>query len=637
MRWKKSIASVVVLGLTASLSAQEAALKLIPHDAGAALVVRNLKDLRTKGDRAAAKIGRRDLDFSKLMTEVLKAAELDGVVDETSPSAIIAVSTKSIGQAPLKQIVDFRVLQLLVLAVPFKDRDAIGAKVGLKPGELKVEELQNITSNVFLFRSCYVRGNYLYMGLNDKAVKYAATAKPLSEVLPDNQMKILGQSDVLLQLGTFVWGKAWEDILNNARRVFGNKMDAAEKDMGEKIVKSMEGIRFGLFGLRLEEERAALTLVSAWDKDNKAVAEVLGLLRYSDSPTDLRGLPAGNLIFAETAKGNGVANAMLARVLFKAALQDLLQTEQITTAAERLLVVGVFNEIWYNLLGNRTGLYQIPEDKKQGKIAIVSILDTADGAKFYDHFAELAKIGDGALKPPALDLQQLIGELGAKEEGRQRELALLKLRLLGPPALPALEKAAKSENELLAKQASKLNEEIERLARERKQVQVDWVLRFRPTLEVLPQTEKRKGLTVHFMKLKLPPTVGDLSQTLETMLGPEWNKVRFAAYKKNAIIFLGSSTDLFDETLANVQGDKMGLAGSKYLQGFGQKVGPDRRVEFHLAMSPLMALFAGEALPAPNPKAELSSISLSVRQDSLQLDMWLPYDEVRPFNKLFPF
>ena len=41
--------------------------------------------------------------------------------------------------------------------------------------------------------------------------------------------------DVILQLGTLVWGKVWEEgILKEARRVLGEKMDAKEKAMGEK-------------------------------------------------------------------------------------------------------------------------------------------------------------------------------------------------------------------------------------------------------------------------------------------------------------------------------------------------------------------------------------------------------------------
>ena len=33
----------------------------------------------------------------------------------------------------------------------------------------------------------YVRGNHLYMGVTEKAVKHAATAKRMSEALPENQ------------------------------------------------------------------------------------------------------------------------------------------------------------------------------------------------------------------------------------------------------------------------------------------------------------------------------------------------------------------------------------------------------------------------------------------------------------------
>src|SRR5262249_5683662 len=157
------------------------------------------------------------------------------------------------------------------------------------------------------------------------------------------------------------------------------------------------------------------------------------------TPTDLKGLPAANVLMAEAAKGNGVANSMLARVLFKATLQEALGTEEITTPAERAMVVGVFNEVWYHLLGNRTVLNHNADPEKHGAVALVSVLDTADGQKFYDHMAHMAKIAGGEVKPGqgGLDVDKLIKDLGGKDT-REHELALLKLRLLGEPALPAL-------------------------------------------------------------------------------------------------------------------------------------------------------------------------------------------------------
>ena len=73
-----------------------------------------------------------DLNFSKFTTEVLRFVGLDGVVDETKAIAIMAVSAKSVGAPPLKNIIDFDVLNLIVLAMPFKDRDEIGLRIGLK-------------------------------------------------------------------------------------------------------------------------------------------------------------------------------------------------------------------------------------------------------------------------------------------------------------------------------------------------------------------------------------------------------------------------------------------------------------------------------------------------------------------------
>ena len=325
--------------------------------------------------------------------------------------------------------------------------------------------------------------------------------------------------------------------------------------------------------------------------------EVLGLLCSSGTATDVKGLPAGNVLYAEAAKGNGVANAMLARVLFKATLQQLLGTAEITTPAERPQVVGIFNEIWYNLLGNKTALYQNADAKKQGKVTMVSILETADGKKFFDQMATLAKIADGDLKPAkpgkkgGLNMDSLVKELVSKDE-HVRELAALKLRLLGQAALPDLKKFSGSNNEQLAEAAKALHDEITDLAAERKkEVPPDsWFLTLRPTLQLLPKTEDHDGVIVRVMKLKLPKQAQDLTKQFEQLLGPDWDKVRFAILGKNVVVVWGTNTALLDETLKNLQDDKSGLAESKHLQTFYKHSTDARRVEMHTALSTLLNL-----------------------------------------------
>ena len=116
---------------------------------------------------------------------------------------------------------------------------------------MKENELQALTKGKLNNLHVFVRGKHLYMGPSDKAVKYAATTdKHFGSVLTGGaERKQFGKADVVFQMGTVVWGKVWEENLKQARRVFGDKMNDQEKAMGEKIVKSMEAIRFGLAGI----------------------------------------------------------------------------------------------------------------------------------------------------------------------------------------------------------------------------------------------------------------------------------------------------------------------------------------------------------------------------------------------------
>jgi hypothetical protein len=298
------------------------------------------------------------------------------------------------------------------------------------------------------------------------------------------------------------------------------------------------------------------------------------------------------------------------------------------------MVVSVFNEIWYNLLGNRTALYHNADAKKQGALTVVSILDTVDGQKFYDRMAHLAEIANGDLKPAqpgakgGLKVEQLVKDLGSTE-ARKKELAFLKLRLLGGPALPFLEE--------MGVEAKSLHDEIAKLVEERKKGAPagNWFLKLRPTLSMQPKTENHVDLTVHVGKLRMPKQAKELSGDLEKLFGPQWDHVRFAVHGKNVVVVWGSNTDLLIETLNNLKDGKLGLGDSKHLKTFYTKSGDARRLEMHFAVDPLMALF--DAGPAGLPKTggqPLSSLGLSVEPDSLQLDFWVPLGQTRLLAKL---
>ena len=122
MGYRISIAGFIMLGWATAVAGQESPFQIVPQDAGAAVVVRNLKELRTKANHAAGKIGKGDVDVSAQITQVLNLAGFDGVVDETKALALMAVSSKSSGEPPI-DAAGFDLQKTLVLAIPFKDRD----------------------------------------------------------------------------------------------------------------------------------------------------------------------------------------------------------------------------------------------------------------------------------------------------------------------------------------------------------------------------------------------------------------------------------------------------------------------------------------------------------------------------------
>src|SRR5262249_39126287 len=140
---RTTLAFLACLAFVAPGRAQAPALDLIPSDSPLALVVKNLDDLKEKGEQFfkdhnvdADKAPRPSQLFDRLF-DLLKLKE---GVDRKGSAAFLLPSLQKLG---LKKL-DFNdsntllnAAMHLVLVVPISDADAVGKNFGLKKGELK--------------------------------------------------------------------------------------------------------------------------------------------------------------------------------------------------------------------------------------------------------------------------------------------------------------------------------------------------------------------------------------------------------------------------------------------------------------------------------------------------------------------
>ena len=93
--------------------------------------------------------------------------------------------------------------------------------------------------------------------------------------------------------------------------------------------------------------------------------------------------------------------------------------------------------------------------------------------------------------------------------------------------------------------------------------------------------------------------------------------------------------DLLKTTLKNLRDGSPGLAADKTLADFTKQADPRRKVEVHVAIGAYDALIdpAGPKFDRIKAGTTLSSLALSVEKDRVELNVFIPMDEVKVLVK----
>ncbi len=375
--------------------------------------------------------------------------------------------------------------------------------------------------------------------------------------------------------------------------------------------------------------------------EHPAARKLLDLLRSGDEPSSLGGLPKGRLIAVQAVRSDGSQNRALIRALLDHTLRFWIDEKRLISLAERPTFVGLFDEVWQRLRGSQFAVYR-NDDPARGLFSMVAILHAADPEEFLKEMRQLARFaspgelkldGDNVQADDVATVRKLIKELG-DPDFRVRQSASLKLSLIGSPALPYLEKAVKSEDREVAIRARRLRQRIQNSieARQRDVLSKSLLSNLTVRWGDFPKAETRKGLPIDILKMDLEGKSQMAKSNLREAFGPEWSKIRIAVKGKKIVVLLGSNTDLLDETLVNLSKPKPGTPEHKQLAEFHRRSSPSRRAEFHINLRQFAPWVNGTG--KSQATSELTSLSLGVEQDSLELHLWVPNQEFRALNRL---
>jgi hypothetical protein len=630
-------ACLLLLASTGLASAQTGMLDLIPGDALFGIAIRDLAELKKRGDKfiddSQIKLPLRPSQAFEL---VYKELGITGGLDDTGAAAGVLLPPAKEGERFGLANVD----QLIVLALPFTDRDRLAQDFGFKKGQLQPDKVMEGKGRVFGRYFC-ARGKHLFLANSEDALNRVLRGKPAGSELSAAQRRALNGADILLQLGARGWGDDWKHYVKALEDGLGKSDDPDEQKAIRLLVDSLSRVRYGLGAFRIDNGIGANILTVLAPPPNAEARDFLAALAGGPDGSTLRGLPDGQPLMAHAIRGDGAQNALVARLLLDYVVRNVLEPKKVIAAVDRPLFTGVFTEVWRRLQGSRTALYLNRDEQRQGLVSLVSILDTADAARFLAEMKVLAKIADGsglklggpAAAEGAVDVAQLIRDLG-DPKFRVREAATTKLRLAGTAVLPYLEKAGEVKDLEVSRRALRLKREIELAAAQRRKdlLEGDLPWRLRPALAFVPRAEKRSGYEVDIVSIKLEGKGDRALQQLRQLFGPDWDKMRLVVRGKQVVVLLGSDVALLDTAVKNLADGSAGLAAAPALTAFGRQADAGRRVEFHLSAAGLLAQLTAPGdnprLPA-KPGRDVTSFALTVGVERMQLDVWVPSAEVR--------
>jgi hypothetical protein len=312
--------------------------------------------------------------------------------------------------------------------------------------------------------------------------------------------------------------------------------------------------------------------------------------------------------------------------------------KSLASEAQRPHLVNLFGEVWQRLEGSRSALYQNEDPERDGQFSTIAVLETKDPARFLSDMASLATfvnaselLSRGEEEIDAKTIGELIVQLG-DDSYAVRQTATTKLGLLGPAALPELERAAKSNDPETKFRAVAIRDQI--LAGEAQQredlVKNDLLSRIKPQFAWFPKKEIRDGRAIDIVQMLLVDDDAQYSGPLRRLLGPEWDKIRLATVGKRVVVLLGSNTAPLDQAIADLEMPDKGLTTDPLLATFRDRAGNDQTAELHLSLGQTQRLLA-PAAPADDKASEpaMTSVGVRIKPDRVRLEFFAPYSEAK--------
>jgi hypothetical protein len=621
-------------------------LDLVPEDACIGIAVRNLAELRTKGDRLFAKVPERGFPRpSQLLDMAFAELQVPWKIDEKKPAAIVcltgALGGFAVDAKPNAKL--FGPTENFTIGAVLAPQDLTEVAKGYK---MTVEDLKKggvrkvpgrESEPFFGTTQAGFREGSIYLTAKEKATAAWMKARTLRQAQPAARQPRLDAADGLVYLGPNLFRfaqKEWDP------EVVNRDLDPQEAAGQRRLNRAAAEVRSVLAGFRAGGG-LGLDVSVGFDPKGTHSRDLLKAVSETGRTSNLGGLPdSERLVGAFAIIGLEPKDLFLARVVV-GELWSILKGSSIVLDSDAALVRRLFGDLYGRLRLARIALYHSSDPKRFGQLAAVAILEPDNSDRFLKDVARYVRLGDVEQFDPKAaaskaEIEKLIDDLGA-EEFQKREAASTQLELIGDAVLPYLEKAEKSPDAEVRRRARELVRTLRSAADLRKQELAKGLVAkaFRPTFTLQLNAEKRAGAEVHLLGMRFESKEAPYAAGLKDLFGPQWNRLRLAAVNKQLVVLLGSDLDLLEQAIGDVRDGKPGLEQSATLAEYHKQAAPERRIELHLALGRVRVLLTPAAdLPKDfKPSGACSSIALWTKPTEMGADLWVPAETLPDFLK----
>lgn len=607
-------------------------LDLVPDGACIGISIRDLDDLKAKsakllGDRPNVP------RFSELFDTAFKELKLGWKVDAKAAAAILCTSGKLGGFAndgnPME---NFTVGTI----IPFASLEDVARAWKFNPDDVKNGQVVNVAGRNFdrHFDMSHlgVKDRHAYLAGSKRAVEAWMSAKSLRQTQPADRLKRLEAADGLVYLGPPLFAYATKNIDQDW---VPDGLTERERQAQKRLNRAMAESQSLLGSFRLDDG-LGVDITVGFDPKGKESQALLKALGAGGRTSNLAGLPVGGPVVAAFASAGGATDdADLARAM-TTGLWTGWRNAPLLLESDAPVVRQILGRLYGKVKTTRLALYATTEKAQVGPLAAVAVLEATDPAALLKEVRGMARLADvKAFEPKGqagqAEIAQLVKDLGA-DDYEAREAATTQLALIGEPALDALAKAEKADDAEVRRRAGELKAQIEQVANLRKQELAKGLLKqaFHPQFAFKEKAEQRAGADVHHLGVAFDAQDAPFAVWMKDLFGPDWNRLRIATVGDKVVILLGSDVGLFDQAIGLARDGKPGLEADAALAAFRKQVGPDRRVEAHVALRLFQQLTtpAKELPPDFKPSPTLSSVALRTGPTDATVEFWSPPDAV---------